>query len=126
MTIQEILEAHTLVTVGSIDDINDKGGWRSECLGCEWVEPHSDERREHHRAHLAEVLEKHMQEQEAAEVERLAKVIEDEGEGYARTAVTLTGADNTRYHAYASARQGIANQLKFRADQIRKATTNGR
>lgn len=116
MTIQEILEAHQPRLLNFA------------CLcGAIFNPPYEQDRPAlAHRAHVAEVLDKHMQEREAAEVERLAKVIEDEGEGYARTAVTLTGTDNTRYHAYAVARQGISHQLKFRADQIRKATTNGR
>lgn len=112
MTIQEILEAHKLMDVRHLVVTHEY------CNCNELFENKTD-----HRAHVAEVLGKHMHEREAAEVERLAKVIEEEGEGYFRTAVTLTGDDNTRYHAYAVARQGIAHQLKFRADQIRKEPT---
>lgn len=78
MTIQEILEAHQIgYTYADIHGLQKQG-----CTGCDFrIEGQASEignMREIHRAHLAEVLEKHMQEREA-QLRQLIRDMTDPG-----------------------------------------------
>ena len=69
MTIQEILEAHQLYLR------QDEPAWRCECG--EWKDD-TCALKENHRAHVAEVLEKHMLEREA-QLRQLVRDMTDPG-----------------------------------------------
>lgn len=58
----------------------------------------------------------------AETLNQAADEIQLEGETYAKTANILRGDVNTRYHAYAAARQGMAVSLRNRAAQYREGT----
>lgn len=111
MTIQEILTAHQIGYVYA--DIH--GLRKQGCTGCGFrIEGQASEignMHEIHRAHVAEVLEKHMQEARAQELEAAAA---EYGEIY--------NQPQPNYYAPGHVIRALIN----RANEIRKDTTNGR
>lgn len=74
MTITELLEAHLY---GGLADVSGEyEDWTIKCLGCDWQDLfQGDQSRAIHRAHVAEVLEQHMQELDSGTAGKLRRVM---------------------------------------------------
>ncbi|GGJ55824.1 hypothetical protein [Glutamicibacter ardleyensis] len=105
MTALEILEEHEFMLTGDVTA--DEGTWKTVCSGCDWCEPFSDASLDLHQRHVATVLDEHIREARAQELEDMANILESRLAGHTReSGQTIAG-------------RGIIREIRDRAGKVR-------